>query len=238
MSNQLFSSTPCWLLRCAWLRRAASTSRREITDTADVLRAHLDNRPARGGLAIQRLVPWFILAFVGAVAVRASGLLPQGVLSVADVLTTLLLAAGMYGLGMGIRARDLWPLPIQVLTLATISTIIAADTDQSVFGFRGASPRFANGLAEPGSPFDILLAGIRPGVTDVVGHRAMEQGWILGHQGKTPAQGIERQIGSVDAIEQNSALCRLIEVQQQIEQRGFSGAVFAHQRVHRPRAHA
>lgn len=74
------------------------------------------------------LVPWFILAFVVAVAVRTSGLLPQGVLSVADVLTTLLLAAGMYGLGMGIRARDLWPLPVQVLTLATISTIIAAGT--------------------------------------------------------------------------------------------------------------
>ncbi len=74
------------------------------------------------------LVPWFILAFVGAVAVRTSGLLPQEVLSVADLLTTLLLAAGMYGLGMGIRARDLWPLPVQVLTLATISTLIAAGT--------------------------------------------------------------------------------------------------------------
>ncbi|SMC56434.1 YeiH family protein [Janibacter indicus] len=74
------------------------------------------------------LVPWFIVAFVGAVAVRTSGLLPQGVLSVTDVLTTLLLAAGMYGLGMGIRARDLWPLPVQVLTLATISTLIAAGT--------------------------------------------------------------------------------------------------------------
>ena len=40
----------------------------------------------------------------------------------------LLLAAGMYGLGMGIRARDLWPMPLQVLTLATISTLIAAGT--------------------------------------------------------------------------------------------------------------
>ena len=47
------------------------------------------------------------------------------------------------------------------------------------------------GMGDFRSPFDILLAGIRPGVTDVVGHRAMEQGWILGHQGKTPAQRIE-----------------------------------------------
>ncbi|MEE4021781.1 ATP-dependent DNA helicase [Gordonia sp. PKS22-38] len=37
------------------------------------------------------------------------------------------------------------------------STIIAADTDQSVFGFRGASPRFVDGLAESGSARDILL---------------------------------------------------------------------------------
>ena len=57
-------------------------------------------------------------------------------------------------------AQHLDPQAAQLITLVgtgTLSTIIAADTDQSVFGFRGASPRFANGLAEPGSPFDILL---------------------------------------------------------------------------------
>ncbi|EON31435.1 Superfamily I DNA and RNA helicase [Gordonia terrae C-6] len=57
-------------------------------------------------------------------------------------------------------AQHLDPQAAQLITLVgagTLSTIIAADTDQSVFGFRGASPRFADGLAEPGSPHDILL---------------------------------------------------------------------------------
>lgn len=74
------------------------------------------------------LVPWFILAFAAAVALRSTGLLPTGVLDVTNLVTTLLLAAGMYGLGMGIRARDLWPLPVQALTLATVSTLIAGGT--------------------------------------------------------------------------------------------------------------
>lgn len=37
------------------------------------------------------------------------------------------------------------------------STIIAADGDQSVFGFRGASPRFADELADIGSSRDVVL---------------------------------------------------------------------------------
>lgn len=74
------------------------------------------------------LVPWFIVAFVGAVALRSTGILPGSVLEVTDVLTTVLLGAGMYGLGLGIRAKDLWPLPLQALTLATVSTLIAAAT--------------------------------------------------------------------------------------------------------------
>lgn len=74
------------------------------------------------------LVPWFILAFAAAVAVRSTGLLPQSVLDGADLAITLLLGAGMYGLGMGIRAKDLWPLPVQALVLATTSTLIAGGT--------------------------------------------------------------------------------------------------------------
>lgn len=74
------------------------------------------------------LVPWFIVAFAAAVAVRSTGLLPGAVLDVADVAITLLLGAGMYGLGMGIRAADLWPLPVRALLLAAVSTLIAGGT--------------------------------------------------------------------------------------------------------------
>ncbi|WP_267617118.1 ATP-dependent helicase [Gordonia bronchialis] len=46
---------------------------------------------------------------------------------------------------------------VKLIGTGTTSTLIAADTDQSVFGFRGADPRFADDLAEPGSDRDILL---------------------------------------------------------------------------------
>jgi hypothetical protein len=39
-----------------------------------------------------------------------------------------LLAAGMFGLGLGLRARDLWPVPPGALALATASTLVAAGT--------------------------------------------------------------------------------------------------------------
>ncbi|GAB88582.1 ATP-dependent helicase [Gordonia rhizosphera] len=57
-------------------------------------------------------------------------------------------------------AQHLDPQAAELVTLigtGTSSTVIAADTDQSVFGFRGASPRFADELAEPGSARDIVL---------------------------------------------------------------------------------
>lgn len=46
---------------------------------------------------------------------------------------------------------------VRLVGTGTESTIIAADTDQSIFGFRGASPRFADGLADTGSERDIVL---------------------------------------------------------------------------------
>lgn len=74
------------------------------------------------------LVPWFVVGFIALVAVRSTTVVPRSALDVTDVLTTLLLAAGMFGLGLGIRAADLWPLSGRVLLLATISTAIAAGT--------------------------------------------------------------------------------------------------------------
>lgn len=71
------------------------------------------------------LVPLFLLGFLAAVAVRSTGVLPQGVLDVASLLTTLLLSAAMFGLGTGIVARHLWPVPVRALLLATASTLVA-----------------------------------------------------------------------------------------------------------------
>nr|WP_257910545.1 putative sulfate exporter family transporter [Janibacter limosus] len=107
--------------------RGRPGGRRGVTDRR-IGRRSRDDRQARPGGAARPdlralakgakgtsapLVPWFIVAFAIAVAVRSTGLLPAPVLEGTNLATTLLPAAGMYGLGMGIRARDLWPLPVQ-----------------------------------------------------------------------------------------------------------------------------
>ncbi|NMO01910.1 ATP-dependent helicase [Gordonia sp. TBRC 11910] len=46
---------------------------------------------------------------------------------------------------------------IRLIGTGADSTIVTADTDQSVFSFRGASPRFAESLTDAGSPRDIVL---------------------------------------------------------------------------------
>lgn len=76
-----------------------------------------------GGAA---LVPWFVVGFAAAVGVRSTGLLGAGVLGVADVATTVLLAAAMFGLGLMMRLGSLLPVPWRVLVLAAASTATAA----------------------------------------------------------------------------------------------------------------
>ena len=74
------------------------------------------------------LLPWFLVGFVVMVALRSSGLLPGQLVDAADDVTTVLLAAGMFGLGLGLRLRELWPVPAGALVLATCSTRVAAGT--------------------------------------------------------------------------------------------------------------
>lgn len=83
-----------------------------------------DSGPDRG----VPVVPWFVVGFALAVAARSTGVVPGVALDVADVVTTLLLAAGMFGLGLGIRMRELWPVPTAALVLATASTAVALGT--------------------------------------------------------------------------------------------------------------
>lgn len=87
--------------------------------------------PARGNVP---LVPWFLAGFALMVGVRSLGLLPEGALGAAEPVTTVLLAAGMFGLGLGIRVRDLWPVPGQALALATAATLVAAGTSLALVG--------------------------------------------------------------------------------------------------------
>ena len=74
------------------------------------------------------LLPWFVIGFAIAVVVRSLGLLGPDELHVADLMTTFLLAAGMFGLGIAIKAKEIWPVPPSALLLAAASTVVAAGT--------------------------------------------------------------------------------------------------------------
>jgi uncharacterized membrane protein YadS len=90
-----------------------------------VVASRRDGAPAKAGRSLPR-VPWFVAGFVLAVLVRTLGVLPASALEVADLAATVFLAAGMYGLGLGLRARDLFPVPLRLLLLCALSTLVAA----------------------------------------------------------------------------------------------------------------
>jgi uncharacterized integral membrane protein (TIGR00698 family) len=68
-------------------------------------------------------IPWFLIAFVVAVVIRATGLLPSVVLDVASHASSILLAAGMFGLGLGIVLKELWPIPVRAVALSGVATL-------------------------------------------------------------------------------------------------------------------
>ncbi len=69
-------------------------------------------------------VPWFLWGFLAAVAVRSTGLVPEVGLVAGQWASTLVLGAGMYGLGLGLAARELWPVPARALALAAYATAV------------------------------------------------------------------------------------------------------------------
>lgn len=73
-------------------------------------------------------VPLFLVGFVLAAGLRSTGLLPPTAIMLADHATTALLSAAMFGLGTGIVARNLWPVPLRAVALATAATVVAGGT--------------------------------------------------------------------------------------------------------------
>jgi len=71
-------------------------------------------------------VPWFVVGFLVSAAVATADILPSQVLDGADMVTTLLLAGAMFGLGLGMHVHSLFPVPLRVLGLAAASTAVAA----------------------------------------------------------------------------------------------------------------
>jgi uncharacterized integral membrane protein (TIGR00698 family) len=70
------------------------------------------------------LVPLFVIGFLAMVLVRSTGVVPMPVLDVAHVLTTLLLAGALFGLGCAVRVAQLVRTGGRALLLGLASTLL------------------------------------------------------------------------------------------------------------------
>ncbi len=72
------------------------------------------------------LVPLFVVGFLAMVVLRSLGILPQPVLDTGRTITTVLLAAGMFGLGAGIDVRRLLRTGGRFALVGAASTLLLA----------------------------------------------------------------------------------------------------------------
>lgn len=107
-------------------RRAANAARRN--DAAQGTDGVSGRDSAAGAERVARppLVPLFVAGFLTMVLVRSTGLLPTAVLDPVKTLTTLLLAAALFGLGTAVHVPTLVRTGGRAVVLGAVSTVLAA----------------------------------------------------------------------------------------------------------------
>ncbi|NJC12982.1 putative integral membrane protein (TIGR00698 family) [Micromonospora profundi] len=70
------------------------------------------------------ILPWFVVGFVAAAALRSTGWLPSGVLDVGTVAGTILLAAAMFALGAAVDLRAVARGGRRALTVGAVGTVV------------------------------------------------------------------------------------------------------------------
>lgn len=74
------------------------------------------------------VIPLFVVGFLAMVGVRSLGVVSSGTLDAAHVVSTLLLAAGMFGLGVGVHLPSLLRTGGKTTLVGALATVIAAGT--------------------------------------------------------------------------------------------------------------
>ena len=104
------------------LSLGASRLREETDEAAPQVTA--GGRPKPGRVAIHRLVPWFILAFLAMAGLRSGGLIPQAVLPPIAATANVLTIVSMAALGLGVDVRSVAGAGLRV-TLAVVASLVA-----------------------------------------------------------------------------------------------------------------
>lgn len=83
------------------------------------------------------LVPVFVLGFLAMIGVRSTGVLPVAALDVAATVTSLLLAGALFGLGCGVRPRELVRSGPRALLLGLGATVLIGATGYASLALLG-----------------------------------------------------------------------------------------------------
>lgn len=83
------------------------------------------------------LVPLFVLGFLAMIGVRSTGLVPDPALDVADMVTSLLLAGALFGLGSAVRLRSLLLTGPRALLLGLGATLLVGAAGYVSLAFLG-----------------------------------------------------------------------------------------------------
>ena len=98
---------------------------RRLRDEADEAAPHLTagDRPQPARLSIHRLVPWFILGFLGLAVARSIGMIPSAALHPAAVTASLLTVVSMAALGLGTDIRSAARSGVRVTAVVVLSLL-------------------------------------------------------------------------------------------------------------------
>lgn len=98
-----------------------SRLREEPDEAAPMVTA--GDRPKRSRLAVHRLVPWFIIGFLGLAALRSAGLIPAVLLPPMATAANLLVVLSMAALGLGVDVRTVAQAGPRVTTAVVVSLV-------------------------------------------------------------------------------------------------------------------
>lgn len=98
---------------------------RRLRDGTDAAAPHVSagDRPKQGGVALQKLVPWFIIGFLALAALRSFGLVPHAALHPAAWAASLLTVVSMAALGLGTDLRVAARAGVRVTAVVLLSLL-------------------------------------------------------------------------------------------------------------------
>ncbi|GAA1884611.1 YeiH family protein [Paeniglutamicibacter psychrophenolicus] len=85
---------------------------------------YMNKKHAVEGAKNPPIVPLFVVGFIAMMLLRTTGIIPEPMLEFAKLAQTFLLAAAMFGLGLGVHIRGLMRSGSRSLVLAALSTLI------------------------------------------------------------------------------------------------------------------